>query len=90
MRGKSENEILEHYKAIYGERILIVPDGRTGKVLFLLPVVASLVCLGMLFWSLRRMLTAKADSHNAEEGRQPYLNWAAIREEIERETGDGF
>jgi hypothetical protein len=44
----------------------------------------------MLFWFLRRMLTAKADSHSAEEGKQPYLNWAAIREQIERETGDGF
>jgi cytochrome c-type biogenesis protein CcmH len=32
--GRSQNEILEHYKALYGERILIVPDGRTGRVLF--------------------------------------------------------
>jgi cytochrome c-type biogenesis protein CcmH/NrfF len=88
--GISENEILEHYKALYGERILIVPDGRTGKILFSLPVVAFLVCLGMLFGLLRRMLKAKAHSHSADEGRQPCPNWAAIREEIERETGDGF
>jgi cytochrome c-type biogenesis protein CcmH len=88
--GRSENEILEHYKAIYGERILIVPDGRTGKVLFSLPVVAFVVCSGMLFWFLRRMLKAKADSHSEEEWRQRYSNLAAIREQIERETGDGF
>jgi cytochrome c-type biogenesis protein CcmH len=88
--GRSENEILEHYKAIYGERILIVPDGSTGKVLFSLPVVAFVVCSGMLFWILRRMLKARADSHSAEEWRQRYPNLAAIREQIERETGDGF
>jgi cytochrome c-type biogenesis protein CcmH/NrfF len=88
--GRSENEILEHYKALYGERILIVPDGRTGKILFSLPVVAFLVCSGMLFWLLRKMLKAKAGSHSAGEWKQGYPNWAAIREEIERETGDGF
>jgi cytochrome c-type biogenesis protein CcmH len=88
--GRSENEILEHYKALYGGRILIVPDGRTGKILFSLPVAAFLVCLGMLFGLLRKMLKAKADSHSAKEGTQPCPNWAAIREEIERETGDGF
>src|ERR1700757_1998771 len=25
--GKSESEIVEHYRRIYGDRILIVPDG---------------------------------------------------------------
>ena len=88
--GRSENEILEHYKGLYGERILIVPDGRTGKVLFSLPVVAFLACSGMLFWFLRRMRKAKMGSHSEEEWRQRYPNLAAIREEIERETGDGF
>ena len=88
--GRSANEILEHYKALYGERILIVPDGSTGKVLFSLPVVAFVVCSGILFWILRRMLKAKADSHSEEEWRQRYPNLAAIREQIERETGDGF
>jgi cytochrome c-type biogenesis protein CcmH len=88
--GRSANEILEHYKALYGERILIVPDGKTGKVLFSLPVVAFLACSGMLFWFLRRMRKAKADSHSEEEWRQRYPNLAAIREQIERETGDGF
>jgi cytochrome c-type biogenesis protein CcmH len=88
--GRSENEILEHYKALYGERILVVPDGRTGKILFSLPVVASVACSGVLFCALRRMLNAKADSYSGEEGRQPCPNWAAIREKIERETGDGI
>jgi len=88
--GRSENEILEPYKALYGERILIVPDGRTGKILFSLPVVAFLVCSGVLFGLLRNMLKAKVDSHGTKEGTQPCPHWAAIRAEIERETGDGF
>ena len=88
--GRSENEILEPYKALYGERILIVPDGRTGKILFSLPVVAFLVCSGVLFGLLRNMLKAKVDSYGTKEGTQPCPHWAAIRAEIERETGDGF
>jgi cytochrome c-type biogenesis protein CcmH len=87
--GRSENEILEHYKALYGERILIVPDGTMDKILFSLPVVAVLVCSRMLSWLLRKMLRAKAVSHSEEEGRQACPNWAQIREKIERETGDG-
>jgi cytochrome c-type biogenesis protein CcmH len=88
--GRSESDILEHYKALYGERILIVPDRRTGMVLFSLPVVAFLACTGMLFRFLRRLLKAKADSHSGEEWIQRCPNWAAIREEIGRETGDSF
>ena len=29
--GKTEEEIVSHYRNIYGERILIVPDGLTGS-----------------------------------------------------------
>ena len=32
--GKSESEIVEHYRGIYGDRILVVPDGLTGRILF--------------------------------------------------------
>lgn len=88
--GKSENEILEHYKALYGERILIVPDGRAGKILFALPVIGFIVCSGILSLFLRKTLTAKVKSHSEEAGRKPGPRWEAIREEIERETGNGF
>jgi Cu/Ag efflux protein CusF len=60
------------------------------KILFSFPVVAFLVCSGVLFGLLRNMLKAKVDSHGTKEGTQPCPHWAAIRAEIERETGDGF
>ena len=36
--GESEAAIIAHYKAQYGERVLVVPDGGTGRVLFILPL----------------------------------------------------
>src|SRR5579871_205126 len=35
--GKSEDEIIGHYRAVYGDRVLIIPDGFAGKILFTLP-----------------------------------------------------
>lgn len=37
--GQSEREILEHYKAKYGERILAEPEGATWLVGFSVPFV---------------------------------------------------
>lgn len=88
--GRSESDILDHYKALYGERILIVPDGRVGKILFALPLVGFTVCSGILCLFLRKTLKAKVKSHSKEAGRKPGPRWEAIREEIERETGNGF
>lgn len=56
--GRSDQEILEHYKALYGDRILIVPDGRTGQLLFALPVVVFIVCSGTLLFFLRDVKNA--------------------------------
>ena len=69
--GRSENEILEHYKALYGQRILIVPDGRTGKILFALPGIGFIVCSGILCLFLRKALKAKLKSHGEEAARKP-------------------
>jgi len=56
--GQSETDIIEHYKAQYGERILVVPDGGTGTILFILPMVAVILLLAILVSILRRMVTA--------------------------------
>ena len=39
--GNSEAAIIAHYKTQYGERILVIPDGGTGRVLFILPPIAD-------------------------------------------------
>jgi cytochrome c-type biogenesis protein CcmH len=88
--GRSEKEILEHYKALYGQRILIVPDGRAGKILFALPVAAFMACSGMLFLFLRKMLKPKVDSRAEAEPQDHRPEWLAFQDEIEGETGDGF
>jgi cytochrome c-type biogenesis protein CcmH/NrfF len=86
--GRSETEIIDHYKALYGERILIVPDGRTGKILFALPVLISIASSGVLLLFLRKMLRARrnADVRTTPEERERVAE--AFREEIERETGE--
>lgn len=56
--GQSEAAIIAHYKAQYGERILVVPDGRTGEILFILPWVVLIVCLPMLVAVIWRMARA--------------------------------
>ena len=56
--GQSETAIIEHYKIQYGERILVVPDGRTGRALFVLPLVALILLSTIFIWALRRMVRA--------------------------------
>jgi len=57
--GNSEAAIIAHYKAQYGERILVIPDGGTGRVLFILPPIAIIVLGTILILALRRMRRAE-------------------------------
>jgi len=52
--GSSEQEILDHYKAIYGERILAVPDGVIGQLAFAIPMVVFAGSCAFLALVLRR------------------------------------
>jgi len=86
--GKSESEIVEHYRTIYGDRILIVPNGLTGRILFSLPVaIAALACL-VLFVCFRNMLRSgrREPTRDVSQSR-PVLS-DALKEEIEREIGE--
>jgi len=56
--GESEATIIEHYKGQYGERILVVPDGGTGRVLFVLPLIVLMLLATILTLVLRQMLRA--------------------------------
>lgn len=84
--GKPEEEIVNHYRNIYGDRILIVPDGLTGRILFTLPVAISVLASLVLFACLRRMLRPVTNQRDSKIQR-PALN-DALREKIEREIGD--
>jgi len=86
--GQSEAAIIEHYKAQYGERILVVPDGGLGRVLFTLPLIAFVLLSTVLISVLWRMLRARA--HPSAPAFQDEL--ARLRSEfgeiIERELRD--
>ena len=83
--GNSEAAIIAHYKAQYGERILVIPDGGTGRVLFILPPIAIIVLGTILISALRRMRraevrsSARADQEELQRLRREYS------EVIERE-----
>ena len=88
--GKSESEIVAHYRDIYGDRILIVPDGLTGRILFSLPVAISALACAVLFVCFRRMLRLGRREHTPDlSPSRPVLS-AALREKIERELGDAM
>lgn len=88
--GRTEEEIVNRYRSMYGDRILIVPGGMTGKILFSLPVVTSGVASLLLFVFVRRMLrSGKNKSSFAQEQTPPIIN-NPLREKIEREIGEGL
>jgi len=87
--GKSEDEIIGHYRAVYGDRVLIVPDGFAGKILFTLPIAASLFACLALFLCLRRMLGSRT-SRPATLVQTPHALGSDVRERIRRELGDSW
>lgn len=84
--GMTEQQIIDRYKAIYGDQILIVPDGRTGKILFSMPVVIFLSAIAILLLVLRRMLRGR--SRAPALSTPPTAPQNPFHDQIERETGD--
>jgi len=54
--GKSDREILDYYKAKYGPRILMEPEGELRMWAYTIPVVAGVGGLVLVVWLIRRML----------------------------------
>ena len=54
--GKSDREILDYYKAKYGPRILMEPEGGLRMWAYAIPVVAGVAGLILVIWLIRRML----------------------------------
>jgi cytochrome c-type biogenesis protein CcmH len=88
--GRTEEEIVSHYRTLYGDRILIVPDGMTGKILFSLPVLISWFAFAILLVVVRKMLkSGKKKLTTSLEHRVPVID-SRLRERIERELGEPF
>ncbi|HTQ61464.1 MAG TPA: cytochrome c-type biogenesis protein CcmH [Candidatus Solibacter sp.] len=86
--GQSEREIVEHYRSIYGNRILIVPDGITGKILFGLPVAIALLACLVLFFCFRKMLRSRRYEHIREVSQASPPLSDSLKKKIDRELGD--
>ena len=54
--GKSDREILDYYKAKYGERVLVEPEGARWWVMNVVPVLMTLCGLAFVIWLIRRMV----------------------------------
>jgi cytochrome c-type biogenesis protein CcmH/NrfF len=60
--GQSNQEIVDHYKLLYGEWVLVEPDGREKVVLYSLPVLISIAGLGIVLLFLHHALERKSNS----------------------------
>lgn len=61
-QGTTDREILDHYKSIYGARILVEPEGASRLWAYLIPTLAAAVGLGLVLFAIRRLLqTVPAD-----------------------------
>ena len=54
--GKSDREILDFYKAKYGERVLVEPEGARWWVMNAVPAIMTLCGLAFVIWLIRRMI----------------------------------
>jgi cytochrome c-type biogenesis protein CcmH/NrfF len=62
VQGMTDREILDHYKSIYGARILVEPEGAFRFWAYLIPTLAAMAGLGLVLFAIRRLLhTAPED-----------------------------
>jgi cytochrome c-type biogenesis protein CcmH len=90
VQGRTENEIVDHYRGLYGDRVLVVPDGVTGEILFSLPVIIVVFGCLVLLLCLRKMLQSGRANQFLAEGQTRHVIDKALRETIERETGESL
>lgn len=64
--GKSDREIIDHYKQLYGARVLIEPEGELRFWVYVLPPVAAALGLAFVILAIRKMLSV---SRQAEQSR---------------------
>ena len=87
--GKSEQEIINYYKAKYGETILVVPDGMAGRLTFGIPVAVFVASLCLVLLALRRSTTRKAAVIAEPALNIPDEELQGIRRQIRDEIGEG-
>ena len=54
--GRTDREILDHYKAQYGARVLMEPEGATRIWVYTIPIVVAAAGIWLVIWIIRRMV----------------------------------
>ena len=90
VHGRTEKEIVNYYRNLYGDRVLVVPDGVTGEILFGLPVIIVVFGCLVLLLCLRKMLQSGRANQFLAEGQTRHVIDKALRETVERETGESL
>jgi cytochrome c-type biogenesis protein CcmH len=86
--GKSEQEIVTYYRTKYGETILVVPDGITGRLAFGIPVAVFLAAFGLLFFAIRRSTRARVFAVAEFFLSRPEAEKLALQDKIRAEIGE--
>jgi cytochrome c-type biogenesis protein CcmH/NrfF len=81
--GMTEKKIIEHYRQQYGDRILVVPDGNTGQVLFVLPAVLFFASSGILYFFLQKLRRARRSTPAPVLAEVDHRALDAMRKEME-------
>lgn len=66
--GRSDREILDFYKAKYGTRILMEPEGQLRTWAYTIPIAASVLGLGLVVWLIRRMVKPQPEDSESSAG----------------------
>jgi len=87
--GRTEEQVKNFYRAKYGETILVVPEGKTGKVAYGVPIALGAVALLLLITLIRRSQLR----HQAQIPQQASAQTGAVAadpmiERIRRELGE--
>ncbi len=90
LAGKSEQDIIKHYKAKYGETILVVPDGTTGQIAFAVPVAVSLSAFGLLAFGINRALRKSPTIADKTRIIRTDSASSEVLRRIREEVSDGF
>jgi len=86
--GKSEEVIVTYYRTKYGETILVVPDGITGRIAYGIPVVVFLASLGLLLLMIRRSVRARKRTATPALPNRPDNEKRAFLDRIRADIGE--
>lgn len=69
--GRSDREILDFYKAKYGTRILMEPEGQLRLWAYTIPIAATVLGVALVVWIIRRMLKPRPENSPGGVGAAP-------------------